>query len=600
MMCIRKSLLAGAALTALTCAGASFGAGAFTEGPFNNDFAETTNWGVAPFDPIELPLPQFDEMGGSRTLTCVIIDWNAGVAGSARVESLDNAPSTITATLAADITIDGPSGFSENPMPMDSEMFDATAHDGNIDFGGTSGAMFPALSGNAGGQTTFTMQADLDPFIGNGNVTFLAGAMAMSTASGPGNVSQAFMTDASVSVTVTYEYDSDDTQICEYPTDVEPNDECDPLNLEASCSLHDFNECGKYIDGKLEKRIEQGCLPDTYLVLFDKNNDFINKDDNGSNKGNGWASGLFNVGIHDAGDPLPFGNDGDGLIDNGDGTFSLRIGVTGRADGLDTTFNGLFLNAGHGQLGKFKLYVTYLDGEGMPLVNPIIPNGGGISENPVCYEDEFNTGAEAFHINYIVPVGTAAVDICIDNEIACEELRNDVDFFCIENLVPLCDYCITQVGGLDCECIPTATAIGWFDKSCTLILKEQGNLEIPGYTELCLIADINGRAIIAVSGAGDCDFDGLDDLLQPAEGEGEPRALEDCPEPTPGHGIAGCYTLCIEVTGAHDNTPPDGGGTGGEAAMIEALNKGDLNMDGFTNTADLGILVSNFGWVAGL
>lgn len=194
-MCIRKSLLAGAAAVSMACAGTSLGAGTQTEGPFNDIFAETTNWG-----PENLTVPQFDDMGGTRTLLCVIIDWNAGVAGSAQAESQDNAPSLITATLAADITLNGPSGFSENPMPSDSEMFNATAFDGAIDFGGTSGVTFPNLAGNEGGQTTFTLPADLLPFIGNGTVDFVATANAMSTATGPGNVAQVFMTDASASI----------------------------------------------------------------------------------------------------------------------------------------------------------------------------------------------------------------------------------------------------------------------------------------------------------------------------------------------------------------------------------------------------------------
>jgi|GEM_PF-1061458 len=589
-MCNSKSLLAGAAIVAMACAGASLAGGPFTEGPFNDLFGDTTNWG-----PENLVVPQFDDMGGVRTLTKVTIDWDAGVAGEATVESTDSAPSTITSTLAADILLTGPSGFSENPMPSDQRVFNAPPKDGTIDFGGLSGRTFPDISDNVTGQTVFTLPVDLGPFIGAGNVTFVATATATSSTTASGNFVGGFMTTASTSVSVTYEFDTDEILICNYPSDVEPNDTCDPLNIEQSCSIHDFLECGKYIDGKLEKRVEQGCEPDTFIVLFDKTNNVINKDDNGSDKGNGWASGLFGLGVFDSGNPQPFGDNGDGFIDNGDGTFSLRIGVTGRADGLDATFNGLFMNAPHGQLGKFKLFVTFLDDAGAPLVNPIIPNGGGVSDNPVCYEDEFNTGAEAFYINYILPFGTAAVDICIENVIACEELRNDVDFFCIENLVPLCDYCITQVGGLDCECIPTATAIGWFDKSCNLILKEQGNLVVPGYTQLCLVADVNGRAIIAVTGAGDCDFNGLDDSQEGPIAV----ALPLCPEPTPGHGIAGCYTLCIDAVGDHANTPPTNGNNA-DAAMQEALSNGDLNMDGVTNTADLGLLIGNFGWVSGL
>ncbi|MCB9848878.1 MAG: choice-of-anchor E domain-containing protein [Phycisphaeraceae bacterium] len=581
----RKSLLAGKAAVAMVCLGATMSALALTEGPFDDMFAERTNWG-----PIELgnmtdtavAIPQFDDMGGTRTLMKVTIDWNAGVAGSIQVESLDNSPSMITATLSANITIMGPSGFSENPMPAAVRMFDATAFDGMPDFGGTSGITFPNVAANVAGSTMFTQMADLNNFIGNGNVVFTAQATATSTATGPGNVSQLFLTDASVSVSVTYEFDGGEI-VCD-PGCKEPNDYCDPQNLEGSCYVWDYLQCGKYIDDKLEKRIEQGCEPDTYMVLFNKQNQIVNSDDNGSAKGNGWASGLYDV------------DGSNGIIDNGDGTYTLRVGVTGRPDGLDGVFNGLFQNGPHGQLGKFKLYVQFLDEKGDPLVNPILPNGGGISPNPVCYVDEFNSGAEAFHINYTLPFGTESVNVWIDNMIPCEELRNDVDFFCIDNLVPLCDYCITQIGGLDCECIPTATAIGWFDKSCTLIFKEQGNQPTPGYTQLCAVADANGRILIAVSGANDCDFNGLDDSLQDL---GTARAPVECPEPTPGHGVAGCYTLCIEVTGAHSNNDTGGGTSGDVTVMQEALDHGDLNMDGVTNTSDLGILIGSFGWVAG-
>ena len=574
----RKTLAALTAAGTLVCVGASFGGPPLTEGPFADSFAATTDWG-----PVNLTVPQFNDLGGTRILTKVVIEWNAGVAGSAEVESLDLQPSVITATLAANIHLNGPSGFSENPMPSDSRVFIASAFDETIDFGGTSGATFPNIAASESGMSMFTNPGDLTPFIGSGNVVFVAQATAMSTATGPGNVIQRFETDASASIAVTYEY-FEAPQFCNYPSDVEPNDFCDPNNIDQSCSNHDFLECGKFIDGKLEKRFVVGCEPDTYLVLFDKLNNIINRDDNGSIKGNGWASGFLGI------------DTGNGVIDNGDGTLGIRIGVTGRADGLDNVFNGLFQNAAHGQLGKFTLYVRFLDSDGVPLVDPILPQGGGISPNPVTYTDEFNTGAEAFYINYTLPQGTVFVDVWIDNSIVCEEIRQDVDFFCLENLVPLCDYCITQVGGLDCECIPTATAIGWFDKSCVLILKEQGNQPIPGYTKLCVVADANGRVLFAVSGANDCNFNGLHDDHESIVNN---RAPVECGFVDWGHGVAGCYTLCVEVVGAHGGSknPPNAGG-GDEAAMLEALNHGDLNMDGTTNTADLGLLIGAFGWTA--
>ena len=356
------------------------------------------------------------------------------------------------------------------------------------------------------------------------------------------------------------------------PDDCDAPDECIPFDwtevfIEGDCT---------YINGELEKRDAPHCEPDTYLVCFDKLNDYLGQDDNSSEKGNGWASGLSG--------PECF-------VDNGDGTRSLRLGVTGRPDGLDGVFNGLFQNGLHGQLGCFEVCVDFRDA------------GGAIVSSEV-YSDEFITGAEAFHINYDVPAAAVSVDVNIDNQCGSVEVRCDVDFMKLTNLVALCDYCIEQIGGLNCECTPTDTKLGWYDKGCNLIIFEGTGGVVPEYAKLCVIADVNGEVNLAVSGELDCDFDGLDDTLQEAwyASQGEARALIDCPEIKPGHGEAGCYTLKVYVTGAHADTADDGGdtGAGGEAALMQqALDFGDLNMDGFTNTADLGLLIANFGWVSG-
>ena len=52
------------------------------------------------------------------------------------------------------------------------------------------------------------------------------------------------------------------------------------------------------------------------------------------------------------------------------------------------------------------------------------------------------------------------------------------------------------------------------------------------------------------------------------------------------------------VIGLHDNEEPtsDDGDAGAIQQMEEAMSHGDLNMDGKTDTADLGVLLGNFGW----
>ncbi len=345
-----------------------------------------------------------------------------------------------------------------------------------------------------------------------------------------------------------------------------------------TCQVVDAEECGGLITGKLEAREFPACEPDTYLVLFDKPGEMIRQDDNSSTEGNGWASAFFDVMA------------GTGLVANGDGTSSIRIGVTGRPDGFDGKFNGLFMNAPHRQLGGFCVTVTFKDGAGDPLEDAQLPDGSPIV-NAQVYCDEFVTGAEAFRINYTLPVGTVKVDVVVDNVIGTQRVGGDVDYYCVENLVPYCEYCVVQVGGLTDDCLPTCTAIGWVDKEGEPILVAEGGGLIPEYTTLCpVVADANGRATIVVSGAGDLDFDGLLDALV--------RAPAQCPETPPFHEKIGCYTLIFEVVTPHGDDPGDGQSGDEMAAMEQALTHGDINMDGVTNTSDLGLLLNHYGWSA--
>ena len=55
--------------------------------------------------------------------------------------------------------------------------------------------------------------------------------------------------------------------------------------------------------------------------------------------------------------------------------------------------------------------------------------------------------------------------------------------------------------------------------------------------------------------------------------------------------------MSIELTTPGNIDPPDTGGETTDPALELALEKGDINRDGVTDTADLGILLSNFGWV---
>jgi len=124
----------------------------------------------------------------------------------------------------------------------------------------------------------------------------------------------------------------------------EPNDFCENKQTFVA------DEC-EYVQGMLEKRLVPGAQPDTWLCVVDKNGNQLASNDNGSMQGNGKASGVWS-------------DDGNGdgwadlLVSNGDGTYSLRIIVTGFPDGFDGNCNGFFQNAPHGQMGEFTVCVT--------------------------------------------------------------------------------------------------------------------------------------------------------------------------------------------------------------------------------------------------
>jgi len=380
--------------------------------------------------------------------------------------------------------------------------------------------------------------------------------------------------------------------------------ETEPNDLMEQCDFIDASVCG-YISAKLDIDQMIECEPDTFLVLFDKHLNYINENDDSDCAGSSTSSGLRDVVLFDTEQPAVFGDGGTGIVDNDDGSRSVRIGITGRPDGLDGVFNGYFQNAPHAQRGRFRMTTVFKDAAGNIIPGPMVLPEGTLVDNPQFYENEFVSGSEAFYVNYRVSGDVDRVDICIDNQIQTWDVCDDVDWFCIEGLTPLMDYSITQVGGLDKHCLPTDLLLGWFDKGGGLIAASDSGGGLPEYARLTFISDVLGRAVIAVTGTGDGDFNGLDDALQDEPGAGgeQPADAPVCPEPPPAHGIGGCYTLCIALYdhtsgGGGGDDPPDTGGGEPDPALVEALQHGDINRDGTTDTADLGIMISNFGWDA--
>jgi len=317
-----------------------------------------------------------------------------------------------------------------------------------------------------------------------------------------------------------------------------------------------------YLSGKLDANEFPGRYPDTYLFMFDKDDNVVCEDDNSSTKGNGKASACFGVA------PIPNGDDDDATI---------RLGVTGRPDGVDNMFNGLFFNAPHGQFGEAEVCVTYYD------------DAGDVIDTDI-YLCTFVTGAEAFRINYVVPEGTATVDVEIDNTTETFDIYNDVDFYQLEGLEPACDYAITVIGGVQKDCTPNCAILGWWNK--------QGEQVLPVATghptaSLAVISDANGRVIFSVSGQGDNDFDGLLDETY------EARNVETPPvELPPVHGCGTCYTIKVEWNKHVPDGTPGGNGSGDSSETMLMLSNGDLNLDGGVDVVDLAIILNNWGWTA--
>ncbi len=323
-----------------------------------------------------------------------------------------------------------------------------------------------------------------------------------------------------------------------------------------------------YITGKLQENRDPGRYPDTYLFMFDKQDNVLCEDNDSSSKGNGKASACYGVA------PVPNVEDENATV---------RLGITGRADGVDPLFNGLFFNAPHGQLGEAEVCVTYFAEDGSEL-------------DTDTYLCTFVTGAEAFRVNYVVPVGTTSVDVELNNTTETFPMCNDVDFYEVNGLEAACDYVVTVIGGTLHDNGGRCEILAWADKNGRLLYP----IAVPGEdrsdfvgqgAQLSVIADVNGRLRLAVSGVGDENFDGW---LDEADGQA-PRSI-DTPgyEPPPAHGCCSCYTLKIDW--AKHLTPGGEIPTGEGVALL--LANGDLNVDGAVNVIDLAMLLNNWGWTA--
>lgn len=194
MKSIAILMIAGTAATAT--------AGTFSE-TYSGDFElTTTNWNET-FDVVG-----FDSQNGTRVLKSVEITLNGDVVGNAQAESLDMGATLIELSLQATLTLSLTAAGTElaEVIPVVNESFNASAFDGTIDFGGTSGVSFLELSGSASESESINTQSVLDEFIDVASVSLDADATGSSFGSGAGNLITQFATEAGLDWEITYVY----------------------------------------------------------------------------------------------------------------------------------------------------------------------------------------------------------------------------------------------------------------------------------------------------------------------------------------------------------------------------------------------------------
>ena len=166
--------------------------------------------GAAPLTPTNssgvISLPKFDSSLGS--LEAVLISLSGHVEGTARYESMNASPRTVTLKLAAQIDLkDDQNNLISSTLPLVSFTSAASAYDGVLDFGGTSGHTYANLSAdNSAPLHNYTNPVDLAKFIGNDMLSFPLVATGTSTGTGPGNIVYQFSTATSASVEIQYTY----------------------------------------------------------------------------------------------------------------------------------------------------------------------------------------------------------------------------------------------------------------------------------------------------------------------------------------------------------------------------------------------------------
>jgi hypothetical protein len=161
----------------------------------------TTNWSDS------LSFGKFDTTLG--TLTSITFDLSGLVQGTGEAESRDATGTTVTLSLGSKLTLSRPDNSTlVFTNPVFTQVFNFSAYDGALDFGGTSGGSTGLQSATGSKSFVTSSLSDLALFSAAGGGTINLGLLAEGTSvgTGAGNLTTNFSTQALGDVKVTYTY----------------------------------------------------------------------------------------------------------------------------------------------------------------------------------------------------------------------------------------------------------------------------------------------------------------------------------------------------------------------------------------------------------
>jgi hypothetical protein len=168
---------------------------------------QTTNWTSS------ITIPRFDSALG--TLQTIDFTLTGDIQGTARAENEDAQPAQINTTFSANLSLTRPdNSLIVVTIPIANFSDNLSAFDGVLDFGGTSGVTHSGIMAtNSTSVTSPPPLSDLVLFNGPpglpGTITLPVIATGSSVATGSGNLTTNFSTQASADALVCYKYTND-------------------------------------------------------------------------------------------------------------------------------------------------------------------------------------------------------------------------------------------------------------------------------------------------------------------------------------------------------------------------------------------------------